>query len=156
LFFTYQCGKETKQGVPMWQKNKIMCTYSSGPSELATPMALHVVDVLELLKASPMAYPSNAHACVISKCLIYHSKVGFFFQNGTLPSNFTINNFEGYLCNHHTYLFQKRITHMQKKFLRAHQLRSTTSQNTTKHEANYDNLLSQCNLIIFIKCIVEK
>jgi hypothetical protein len=36
-------------------KNKTRCTYSSGQGELATPLALHVVEVSELLKASPMA-----------------------------------------------------------------------------------------------------
>jgi hypothetical protein len=36
-------------------KNKIRCTYSSGQGKLATPLALHVVEVLELLKASPTA-----------------------------------------------------------------------------------------------------
>jgi hypothetical protein len=66
--------------LPMWQRNKTRCTYSSRQGELATPLALHVVEVLELLKASPMAYPSNSHACVISKCWIYCSKVDFFFK----------------------------------------------------------------------------
>jgi len=36
-------------------KNKTRCTYSSGQSELATSLPLHVVEVLELLKASSMA-----------------------------------------------------------------------------------------------------
>jgi len=36
-------------------ENKTRCTYSSGQGEVATPLALHVVEVLELLKASPMA-----------------------------------------------------------------------------------------------------
>jgi len=35
-------------------KNKTRCTYSRGQGEVATPLALHVVEVLELLKASPM------------------------------------------------------------------------------------------------------
>jgi hypothetical protein len=54
-------------------KNKTRCTYSSGQGAVATPLALHVVEVLELLKASPMA---NIHQTFM---LVLFASVEFIF-----------------------------------------------------------------------------
>jgi hypothetical protein len=65
-----------------------------------------------------------------------------------LPSNFTLNNFDGYLCNHHTYPFQKGITHM-------HKTRSKLWQFVKSMQVNYLHQVHSGEITIFILSITQ-
>ncbi len=136
-------------------KNKTTCAYSRGKVKYQLHWHFTLLEYWSLLKHLQWQISIKLSCYCYFQVLNLSFYGSFFFQNGTLRSKFTLNNFQRYLCNHHTYPCHKGITHMQKTSV-GHQLSSTTSQNTTKQEANYDNLLSQCKLTIFIKCIVEK
>jgi hypothetical protein len=118
-------------------KNKTRCTYSSGQGELATPLALHIVEVLELLKASPMVNIHQTLMVVLFPSVEFIVLRQFFFFKMDHCLAISHSTTLKVICATITHIhFKKELHTCKKNFLKAHQLRSTTSQNTTKQATN--------------------